>query len=94
MSGNVKINSVEYFEVQEAVVSDFTEAPETHKAEEGEYAVNGKEYGPAYYYRVRGCVDYNDDGSSEDSECSAWSDVEEFEQHKAVCEPGCRKRRF
>ena len=74
--GDVKISSVEYFEVQEDGAFDFSNA-QTHKVEEGERAVNNKKYGPAYYYRVRGCVDYNANDSSDPGECSAWSAVKE-----------------
>ena len=70
---------MQYFELQEDVSSEFSAAPETHKVEEGEYAVNDKEYGPAYYYRVRGCVDYNANDSSDAGECSAWSAVKEVD---------------
>ena len=67
--------SVGYYELEESTGSAFApDNTDPHKITgSSEYDVNNRQYGPAYYYRVRACVDYNGDSVSGADECGDWS---------------------
>ena len=70
------VSSLGLYEVQEALSSDFSEGLVfSGTSVSGQYELSSKKYGPVYYYRVRGCVDYDNSGSADSTECGAWSPV-------------------